>query len=89
MIRQTGLGSTRFAQLRALVRFIQGGAVTLGGHRTGKLYGQLNCRAGKRMDAHNRVFFQDEAAAVAAGFRPCAVCLPEAYKSWKRTQKNQ
>jgi methylphosphotriester-DNA--protein-cysteine methyltransferase len=30
-----------------------------------------------------RVFFLDEAAAVAAGFRPCAVCMPERYARWK------
>ena len=30
-----------------------------------------------------RVFFADEATAVAAGYRPCATCLPEAYTTWK------
>jgi catechol 2,3-dioxygenase-like lactoylglutathione lyase family enzyme len=29
------------------------------------------------------VFFADEPTAVAAGYRPCAVCLPEAYRTWK------
>jgi methylphosphotriester-DNA--protein-cysteine methyltransferase len=29
------------------------------------------------------VFFADEATAVAAGYRPCAVCLPERYAAWK------
>jgi methylphosphotriester-DNA--protein-cysteine methyltransferase len=31
----------------------------------------------------NRVFFADEQASVAAGYRPCAACLPAAYKQWK------
>jgi Metal binding domain of Ada len=31
----------------------------------------------------NRVFFADEQTAVAAGYRPCAVCLPDAYAQWK------
>jgi methylphosphotriester-DNA--protein-cysteine methyltransferase len=30
------------------------------------------------------VFFADERTAVAAGYRPCAVCLPEAYRQWRR-----
>jgi methylphosphotriester-DNA--protein-cysteine methyltransferase len=29
------------------------------------------------------VFFADEATAIAAGYRPCATCLPEAYEQWK------
>jgi methylphosphotriester-DNA--protein-cysteine methyltransferase len=28
------------------------------------------------------VFFADEPAAIAAGYRPCAVCLPAAYAAW-------
>jgi len=31
----------------------------------------------------HRVFFADEATALAAGYRPCAVCLPERYAQWK------
>jgi methylphosphotriester-DNA--protein-cysteine methyltransferase len=31
----------------------------------------------------DRVFFADEATAVAAGYRPCAVCMPAAYAEWK------
>ena len=30
-----------------------------------------------------RVFFADEPTAVAAGYRPCAICLPAAYAAWK------
>lgn len=62
---------------------------TLGGHRRGKLYGRLDCptalRAIARGDyARHRVFFPDEATAIAAGYRPCATCLPEKYQAWKQ-----
>ena len=40
-------------------------------------------------DARHRVFFADEASAVAAGFRPCGVCMRAAYQRWRATkQKN-
>ncbi len=35
-----------------------------------------------------RVFFLDEETAIAAGYRPCAVCMPEAYKVWKVKQSS-
>jgi hypothetical protein len=59
-----------------------------GGHRRGRLYGRLDCPAGLRAIRRGgyvsqRVFFADEADAVAAGYRPCAVCLPAAYVKWK------
>ncbi|MPZ48882.1 MAG: metal-binding protein [Dehalococcoidia bacterium] len=61
---------------------------TLGGHRATKIYGRLDCPAALRAIAkggyvRNRVFFSDEAAAVAAGYRPCGVCFPEKYRVWK------
>jgi methylphosphotriester-DNA--protein-cysteine methyltransferase len=31
----------------------------------------------------NRGFFIDEWTAVAAGYRPCAVCLPDEFAQWK------
>jgi methylphosphotriester-DNA--protein-cysteine methyltransferase len=31
----------------------------------------------------NRVFFLSERDARAAGYRPCAVCMPEKYRAWK------
>jgi hypothetical protein len=59
----------------------------LGGHRRGRLYGRLDCPAALRAIARggyvmHRVFFADEQTAVAAGYRPCAVCLPEQYAAW-------
>ena len=62
---------------------------TLGGHRRGRIYGRLDCPSALRAIARgeyvrHRVFFADETTAVAAGYRPCAVCLPERYRAWKR-----
>jgi methylphosphotriester-DNA--protein-cysteine methyltransferase len=65
---------------------------SLGGNARSKLYGRLDCpsalRAIARADtyARTRVFFADEETAVAAGFRPCARCLPLAYRNWKARQ---
>jgi methylphosphotriester-DNA--protein-cysteine methyltransferase len=63
----------------------------LGGHRRDRVYGRLDCPAAARAIARggyvaNRVFFADESTAVAAGFRPCAVCLPEEYRRWRAGQ---
>jgi methylphosphotriester-DNA--protein-cysteine methyltransferase len=65
---------------------------TLGGHRRNRVYGRLDCPSAVRWLAKpgylpkHRVFFADEPTAVAAGYRPCAVCLPEAYRAWKAAQ---
>jgi methylphosphotriester-DNA--protein-cysteine methyltransferase len=64
---------------------------TLGGHRRTKIYGRLDCRAAlrallrKTRDTYvaSRVFFLDAKTARAAGYRPCAVCLPREYARWK------
>jgi metal binding Ada-like protein len=60
----------------------------LGGHRRNHIYGRLDCPSALRWIAkghyvRHRVFFADEQTAIAAGYRPCAVCLPEEYRSWK------
>ncbi|GAA3514417.1 Ada metal-binding domain-containing protein [Actinocatenispora rupis] len=60
-----------------------------GGHRRLRVYGRLDCPSALRAIAAGgyvtqRVFFADEATAVAAGYRPCAVCLPDRYAAWKR-----
>jgi AraC family transcriptional regulator of adaptative response / DNA-3-methyladenine glycosylase II len=60
----------------------------LGGHRRGRGYGRLDCPTALRWIARghyvrHRVFFADEPAAIAAGFRPCAHCLPERYAAWR------
>ncbi|HEX8848386.1 MAG TPA: SRPBCC domain-containing protein [Gemmatimonadaceae bacterium] len=60
---------------------------TLGGNATLKIYGRLDCARAVASIPHgyarHRVFFADENAAIAAGFRPCARCLPEQYAVWK------
>ncbi|GAA4906683.1 metal binding Ada-like protein [Actinomycetospora succinea] len=58
-----------------------------GGHRRHRIYGRLDCPSALRWlarghYARHRVFFADEATARAAGYRPCAVCLPDAYRRW-------
>lgn len=62
---------------------------TLGGNRRLKIYGRLDCPSARRALARGyamrRVFFADEATAVAAGYRPCAVCMPAQYRRWKAT----
>ncbi|MEP6813045.1 MAG: Ada metal-binding domain-containing protein [Actinomycetota bacterium] len=62
---------------------------TLGGHRKNKIYGRLDCAGAARWIAKGhyvkqRVFLADEATAIAAGYRPCANCMPEAYAAWRR-----
>ena len=61
---------------------------TLGGHRRARVYGRLACPTALRAIARGqyvkyRVFFADERTAIAAGYRPCAACLPEEYSRWK------
>lgn len=61
---------------------------TLGGHRRSRIYGRLDCPSALRAIARggyvtHRVFFADEATALAAGYRPCAVCMRERYRRWK------
>ena len=64
-----------------------------GGHAKSRIYGRLDCRAARAAIARggpyarHRVFFADEPTAVSAGYRPCAVCMPEAYDAWK-TRRN-
>lgn len=61
---------------------------TLGGHRRTRIYGRLDCPVALRAIARrgyvrHRVFFAEEEAAIAAGYRPCARCLPDRYAAWK------
>ncbi len=62
---------------------------TLGGSGAAKIYGRLDCpsavRAVKSGDTYqkHRVFFENEAVALASGYRPCGNCMREQYKAWK------
>lgn len=65
----------------------------LGGYRRGKIYGRLDCKSANRAIAKGgyvkyRVFFKDEETAIKAGYRPCAICMPEKYKEWKKRNLN-
>ena len=64
----------------------------LGGNRRLKIYGRLDCSSARRALARGyakrRVFFADEATAVAAGYRPCAVCMRTAYRRWKESDRD-
>ncbi|MBV9827749.1 MAG: metal-binding protein [Alphaproteobacteria bacterium] len=67
---------------------------TLGGYRPGKIYGRLDCASalraiGKGGYVGHRVFFADAAAAIAAGYRPCAKCCPAEYQAWKASRAAQ
>jgi methylphosphotriester-DNA--protein-cysteine methyltransferase len=58
---------------------------TLGGYRRLRIYGRLDCPSALRHVAagnyvKHRLFFADEATAIGAGYRPCAKCLPGAYR---------
>jgi methylphosphotriester-DNA--protein-cysteine methyltransferase len=60
---------------------------TVGGHRRTKVYGRLDCPTALRWIAkghyvQHRVFFADEDAARAAGYRPCGHCLRPQYRQW-------
>jgi hypothetical protein len=62
---------------------------TLGGHRRTRVFGRLDCPAALRAIARggyvsNRVFFLNERTARAAGYRPCAVCMPNEYAAYKK-----
>jgi hypothetical protein len=64
---------------------------TLGGYRPRKIYGRLACPPALRHIANgdsvrHRVFFADEATAIAAGYRPYVRCMPEEYRRWKAAQ---
>ena len=64
---------------------------TLGGHKGLKIYGRLDCPTANRYVKRgtyqkSRVFFKDEATAIAAGYRPCHDCMKEKYDRWKANE---
>lgn len=66
---------------------------TLGGNRRAKIYGHLDCPSALRAlpagYAANRVFFADEATAIAAGYRPCGTCMRAAYRAWREGREGR
>ena len=63
---------------------------TLGGNAKLRIHGRLDCGSARaalpRGYAQHRVFFADEATAVAAGYRPCGHCMRAEYREWKAAQ---
>jgi Metal binding domain of Ada len=65
-----------------------------GGYRPRRLYGRLDCPSALRAITRGGyvrqgVFFADEATAIAAGYRPCAVCLPAQHAAWKASREGR
>ena len=61
----------------------------LGGNSDLKIYGRLDCGSALATIRNHpgsyekkRVFFADEKAALAAGYRPCGNCLRKKYKEY-------
>ena len=75
MIAHVDLGKTAFARSRRLKELIDADKVRFGGNKRLKIYGTLTCGSGKRMKVENRVFFESEAEAAKAGYRPCGHCM--------------
>lgn len=64
----------------------------IGGHKKLKIYGRLDCPSALQYIAKgkyvkHRVFFLDEETAISAGYRPCRVCMQEAYELWKQNNR--
>ncbi|HVK39869.1 MAG TPA: Ada metal-binding domain-containing protein [Candidatus Kapabacteria bacterium] len=59
----------------------------LGGNSRLKIYGRLDCGTARaalpKGYARIRVFFADEATAIAAGYRPCGNCMRQKYRARK------
>jgi hypothetical protein len=67
-------------------------SVTFGGHLRSRIYGQLDRPGalrciGRGHCMRHRVLFADEATAKAAGYRPCAVCLPQEHLRWRESRE--
>jgi methylated-DNA-[protein]-cysteine S-methyltransferase len=66
----------------------------LGGHRGNRVYGRLDCEGARRWIERGhyvsqRVFFADEPTAIAAGYRPCANCMPREYAAWQKSRADR
>lgn len=74
-----------FINSRCLKGMLRRKEITFAGNKMLKIYGTLYCRSGKRMKKENRLFFSNEAEALALGYRPCGHCMKATYTVWKRT----
>ncbi len=67
---------------------------TMGGNGKDRIYGRLDCgtalasiRWYPGAYASHRVFFADEATAIASGYRPCGNCMRAEYRVWKAAKE--
>jgi AraC family transcriptional regulator, regulatory protein of adaptative response / DNA-3-methyladenine glycosylase II len=59
----------------------------LNGCSTTRIYCRENCPPGRRTKPVNRVHFESEAEARAAGYRACKVCRPDVHSGpWRPKQ---
>jgi methylphosphotriester-DNA--protein-cysteine methyltransferase len=72
---------------RELFKLLKNRSILFAGNKKLKIYGELNCRSGKRMKKSNRIFFTSQKQATDLGFRPCAHCLKTNYTFWKERKK--
>ena len=77
MIKHTDISNEELRKL------IKRRSIAFAGNERMKIYGELDCKSGKRMKKQNRVFFKTEEEAIKEGFRPCGNCLKERYKNWR------
>jgi methylphosphotriester-DNA--protein-cysteine methyltransferase len=66
----------------------------LGGHSRTRVYGRMDCPVAlsllrRGFQPRHRVFFADEATAIAAGYRPCGACMRERYREWRARQVDE
>ena len=66
----------------------------LAGNKRLKIYGKLDCPSALRWikKGHyikDRVFFSNEKEAIAAGYRPCGICMKKEYEVWKGMQRKK
>ena len=75
----------RHAQLsdQDLIKLLRTRQNMFAGNARLKIYGKLDCAAGRRLKKHNRVFFSSTLEAVKQGYRPCGRCLKPDYLKWK------
>ena len=67
---------------------------TIGGYQGTKIFGRFDCPTALHAIARggyvrHRVFFAGPDTAARAGYRPCAVCMPAAYQTWKAGQASR
>lgn len=82
-------GKTYFLTDKNNKQYVSRKPGNFGGNYRLKIYGRIDCPSANRYVAkgkyiQHRVFFTDEETAIAAGYRPCAKCMPEQYKKWKK-----